>query len=113
MRNPPWSLRPELTPAASDGEAYLAKMRAGFLMPERRGGLGERLGLVDDGLHARRLQRPGEILLLPAAADDQALQALLPGHHQRSRHFAAASGQNPDQRDMAADATGGDGLRQR
>ena len=51
--------------------------------------------------------------LMPAAADDQALEPLLPRHEHGRRHSARPPGQDADQRDVAADARGPDRLRQR
>jgi len=79
---------------------------------ERFGRSLEREGSVDDRPERQRLERPAEIELVLPAADDQPLKALLAAHEKAGRDLAAASRQNADQRDVAADPAGLDRLRQ-
>ena len=57
----------------------------------------ERKAAVDDRSDRGRFQRPNEIQLMAATADDQALQADLLGHQEGGLNFAAGSGENADQ----------------
>ena len=51
-------------------------------------------------------------MLLLAAADDQALEGLLLAHELQRWHGTGNAGQHANQRDMAADGAGADGLGQ-
>ncbi|ABA50611.1 hypothetical protein BURPS1710b_3182 [Burkholderia pseudomallei 1710b] len=97
----------------SDRQADLAEVLAGRLMGERVGDVVERERAIDDRLDAGCVDRAHHVDLMPATADDQALQVLLARHQRDGRHRAGNPRQHADQCDMAADPACLDRLRER
>ena len=82
-------------------QANLAKVFSGLLVGKGICNLLQRVAAVDDGGPAPLLQRAHHVLLLFAAADDQALQDLLLAHQLHRGHGAGHAGEYANQRDMA------------
>ena len=81
-------------------------MSAGLLEAEGVRDRGERKGAVDHRVAMDGVDAADQVHLMTAAADDQALKVLLPGHEHGRQHCARPPGQYADQRDVAADACG-------
>src|SRR5690606_6489666 len=97
---------------ASDLEADLAEMGARLLVAKGVGDYGQGEGPVDHRLEPGGLDRAHHVELVPAAADDEPLEPLLPGHQGGGGHRPGPAGQTADQGNVAADPAGRDRLRQ-
>src|SRR4051794_30587984 len=73
------------TTPRSNRHADLPEVRTRRLVPERIRELREFERAVDHRLDARHFERADHIALVLPAADDQALQPLLPRHQRRGR----------------------------
>jgi hypothetical protein len=75
-------------------------MAPSFLEPEGICDRFKRKGAVDHRVTVDRLDAADQVHLMTATADDQALEALLPGHKHGCWHGSRPPGQHANQRDM-------------
>src|SRR3989338_6488361 len=82
-------------------QADLAKVTGSDLVGKGLGNLLQRIAAVDNRAPAEVFQRTHHVLLLLAAADDQATQGLLLAHQLHGWNAASNASEHADQRDVA------------